>query len=183
MQSFDKYRAMAVLFWRYRFVLQMIELCIGLFALVLKGGLWTMTETKYGKYIITRPKQEALERVPWSDAVAVSMFVDEEVVEGAYYLMGAWFYKVTGRGSPPEEHTHDFDEYLGFLGTNPDDPYDLGGEVELWLGGEKHILTESCAVFVPAGLAHAPIYFRRVDRPIWYFATGPTQKYAKDIKK
>ena len=26
-----------------------------------------------------------------------------------------------------------------FFGTNPDDFYDLGGEVELWLGDEKHI--------------------------------------------
>jgi hypothetical protein len=96
-----------------------------------------MAESKYGKYIVTRPKAEMLKRK--TDF---------------------------SRGSPPEEHDHDFDEYLGFLGTNPDDVYDLGGEVEVWLGGEKHLITETCAIFIPAGLKHAPIYFRRVDRPI-----------------
>jgi len=59
----------------------------------------------------------------------------------------------------------------------------LGGEVELWLGDEKHILTESCVVFAPAGIAHCPVYFRRVDRPIWFFATGPQKTYEKDEKE
>jgi len=149
-----------------------------------------MAETKYGKYIVTRPKQmprppgitdEEIKRR--EEFFKVPMYIDEEVVPGAYYLMGAYWSKVTGRGSPAEEHDHDFDEYLVFLGTNPDDPHDLGGEIEFWLGGEKHIITETCAVFIPAGVKHAPIYFRRIDRPIWYLATGPTNKYKKEISE
>jgi hypothetical protein len=26
-------------------------------------------------------------------------------------------------------------------------------------------------------MKHAPIYFRRIDTPIWYLATGPTPMY------
>ena len=147
-----------------------------------------MTETKYGKYIVTRPKErprppgvtdEELKRR--EEFFTVPFYVDEEVVPGAYYFMGAYWTKVTGKGSPAEEHDHEFDEYLAFLGTNPDDPHDLGGEVEFWLGGEKHILTETSVIFIPAGTKHAPIYFRRIDRPIWYLATGPTNQYKKEI--
>jgi hypothetical protein len=69
-----------------------------------------------------------------------------------------------------EVHFHRHEEYYMFLGTNPDDPEDLGGELELWLGigryAEKFIITKSTAVRMPPGLAAHPMVFRRVDRPI-----------------
>ena len=34
-------------------------------------------------------------------------------------------------------HTHPYDEKYLFIGTNPDDPDDLGGEVEYWLGEKE----------------------------------------------
>lgn len=147
-----------------------------------------MAGTKYGKHIIDRPKAGMgppgltdEEKKAREEYYTVPIYVDNEVVPGAFYFMAAWWKKITGKGSPAEEHDHEFDEYLIFLGTNPEDPNDLGGEVELWLGGEKHILTKSCAIFVPAGLKHAPIYFKRIDRPIWYLATGDIKMYKKEI--
>jgi len=147
-----------------------------------------MAESKYGINIVDKsrgrtgpPGLPEEEHKKMEEHVRFPLYVDEDVVPGSYYFMAAWWKKVTGKGSPAEEHDHDFDEYLVFLGTNPEDPDDLGGEVELWIGGEQHMLTKSCAIFIPAGTKHAPIYFRRVDRPIWYLATGPTEKYKKQI--
>jgi len=146
-----------------------------------------MSEAKYAKYIIDRakegfgPPETSEEAKRRKEHVEFPLYVDEEMVPGAYYFMAAWWKKITGEGSPAEEHDHEFDEYLVFLGTNPGDPNDLGGEVELWIGGEKHMITRSCAVFIPAGLKHAPIYFRKIERPIWYLATGPTDKYKKEL--
>jgi len=73
--------------------------------------------------------------------------------------------------------THDFDEILGFCGTNFDDPTDLCGEIELWLGDEPQILTKSCIVFIPRGLVHCPLRIKRVDRPIFHFGTGTSGMY------
>jgi mannose-6-phosphate isomerase-like protein (cupin superfamily) len=142
-----------------------------------------MVKNKYDKNFISEPKPGDQHKD--TDLVKFPFYVDAEVVPGAYYLMAASFLGTTGQGAPPVEHTHDFNEYLIFLGTNQKDPRDLGGEVEVWLGGEKHIITKSCAVFVPAGTKHAPIYFKRIDTPIWYLATGTTPKYivAPDIKE
>lgn len=134
-----------------------------------------MAENKYDINFVSEPKPGDLHKD--SDLVKFPIYVDEEVVPGAYYFMAASFLGTTGQGSPDKEHEHDFDEYLIFLGTNQENPSDLGGEVEFWLGGEKHIITRSCAVFIPAGLKHAPIYFKRIDTPIWYLATGPTKTY------
>ena len=131
---------------------------------------------KYDKYFITEPKPGDDRHVD-TELVKFPIYVDSEVIEGANYFMAASHLGTTGRGAPPFEHTHDFDEYLVFLGTNQKDPRNLGAEVEFWIDGEKHIITKSSAVFIPAGIKHAPIYFKRIDTPIWYIATGPTKKY------
>jgi hypothetical protein len=41
---------------------------------------------------------------------------------------------------------------ITFYGSNPENPYDLGGEVELWLGDDKHIFTKSILVYVVKGM-------------------------------
>ena len=58
-------------------------------------------------------------------------------------------------------------EQTGFTLTK--DVYDLGGEIEFWLDDEQYMLTKSCMVYVPKGLKHCPIVFRRIDRPIFHF--------------
>ena len=67
-------------------------------------------------------------------------------------------------------HTHDCDEIWLFFGTNPKDNKDLGGEIEFWMGegdeAEKYTITEPSAVYVPAGVAHCPVYYKTVKRPI-----------------
>jgi hypothetical protein len=108
--------------------------------------------------------------------------MDSEVIEGAFHLACAWFWKASDKGMPGQAHTHDFDEYIAFYGTNPEDPYDLCGEVELWLGDEKHMLTKSCAVYIPKGLQHCPLIIRRVDRPIFHFSVAPAISYSKELR-
>lgn len=53
------------------------------------------------------------------------------------------------------------------IGTDPDNPLDLGGEVEFCLGPEmeKHIITTSDAVYLPADFIHGPWIIRNVTRP------------------
>ena len=64
---------------------------------------------------------------------------------------------------------HDFDELIGFFGSNQEDPYDLGGVVEIGIGGEMHRITRSTLIFVPAGLKHLPLSILEVKRPIFHF--------------
>lgn len=106
-------------------------------------------------------------------------FIDSRFVPGAFYAESVWFHEAS-EGSPPEHCHDDFDEMLMFWGSDPDRPHDLCGEVELWIGGEKYTITESAMVFVPRGVKHCPMYFRRVDRPILHASTGPMQSYSRD---
>lgn len=145
-----------------------------------------MAESKYGKYIITEtprqpshPQSRDIESdIPWCD----SLYIDGELggtVPGAYYLETCMVLRTGSIETLEVPHTHDFDEYLLFLGMNPEDQFDLAGEVELWLGDEKHIITRTCAVFAPAGLPHCPLIFHKVDRPFMFITTGPSLGYKR----
>jgi hypothetical protein len=142
-----------------------------------------MEKTKYGKYIITERKKDiklpeyrrgSMEAPP--QMATLMAYLDSEVVKGAFYTECVWFWQgsdVVG----VDTHEHDYDEVVGFFGTNPADAKDLGGEIEMWLGGEKHILTKSCLIFVPKGLKHCPLIIRKVNRPIFHFAVATAGIY------
>jgi hypothetical protein len=147
-----------------------------------------MAETKYGKYIITdysaRPQHDIREGDVFNEElhrIAVPLaYLDSKSLGSSFYVECMWYHSASDARVEP--HVHDFDEVLAFFGSDPADFHDLCGEVELWLGDEKHILTRSCMVFVPKGLQHCPLVFRRVDRPIFHFSAGPTLAYDKTVK-
>lgn len=106
-----------------------------------------MTESKYAKYILTRPKPErTVPRLP-EGAVTDIIYLDDEVIKGAFNVICAWFWP---RQEPltvvPDAHKHNTNEVVTFFGSNPDDPFDLCGEVEFWMEGERQTLTKSCLV-------------------------------------
>jgi hypothetical protein len=134
-----------------------------------------MAETKYGKYIITETPTNRDH-----PHVKITLLVNnelDEIVKGAFYLETSMVMQ-PDEGPKDKPHNHDFDEYLIFLGTDPEDPSELFGEIELWLGDEeKYTITKSCAVFVPKGLYHTPLLFKKVDKPIIMLHVGNTLHY------
>ena len=144
-----------------------------------KKGAWffrkkenDMAETKYGKYIVQELKAPFSEEynndyAKWAKRV---LWMDDKVVEGAFQMNVSWYLKAQEGQVPLEAHTHDPNEIIGFFGNNHEDPYDLGGEVELWLEDEKHLITRSSLIYIPGGMKHCPLILRRVDRPIFHFS-------------
>jgi hypothetical protein len=67
-------------------------------------------------------------------------------------------------------HIHSEAELLMHIGTNPDDPDDLGAEVELYMGPEleRHVITQTTVVFIPPNFIHAPWNPLKTTRP-WIF--------------
>ncbi len=69
-----------------------------------------------------------------------------------------------------EPHAHDFDQFLIFVGGDIKNMTDLGGKVELTLGEnkkglKKFVFTTATTVYVPAGLLHGPLNFKKVNNP------------------
>jgi hypothetical protein len=105
--------------------------------------------------------------------------LDEKKVSGIpFFTDCAWVWPKPGDiVMEGKAHTHDFDEIITVFGTNPDDPRDLCGEVEFWLEDEKHIIKNSCIIYVPKGTKHCPIIFKNVQRPIFHYIVGDAGQY------
>ena len=134
--------------------------------------------SEYSKYIVQELK------APFSDEINAAysrfatriLWIDEDVVPGAFQMNVSW-YREPARHAP-EPHTHEDDEIIGFFGGNASDPYNLNGEVEMWMGDQKNMLTRSTLLFAPSGMKHCPLIIHRADRPIFHFSivTGGTYR-------
>ncbi|MDR1300013.1 MAG: hypothetical protein LBJ84_07185 [Oscillospiraceae bacterium] len=98
------------------------------------------------------------------------LWIDGDAVPGAFQMNTAWYYAVPERDPVFTEHSHDCDELIGFFGSNPDDPYDLGGAIEFSVNSEARRLTRSTLIFMPGGLAHNPMRILEVSAPIFHFS-------------
>jgi mannose-6-phosphate isomerase-like protein (cupin superfamily) len=140
-----------------------------------------MAELKYQKYILTDLKlpEEVQERAAeYNERATRVLWLEDWVIKGAPSIISSWYWKATEIEGTPS-HKHDFDEVLGFFGSDPKNPHDLGGEVELWLEDEKYIIKNSCLIFIPKGLRHCPLRVVKVDRPIFFLAVSTTSEYVK----
>lgn len=127
-----------------------------------------MAETKYGKYFFTAP-------MPGGETRKIIADINGDLVPGSNRYLVNWVFpspdELFGVSSWDQishgPHIHKSAEILMHLGTNPDDPFDLGAEVELCMGPEmeKHIITKSTVIYIPPNFVHCPWTIKRVDRP------------------
>ena len=147
------------------------------------------TEGKYGGQIVqeltsmfTQPSKFNDIYKQWGDRL---LYMDSHVVPGAFQMNTTWYVNAPDFYPLPfhDEHVHDFDELVGFIGSNPEDKYDLGGVIEIGINGELHRLTKSSIIFMPAGMKHLPLSILELHRPILHFSVSmnPTY-YAKSTK-
>ena len=125
-----------------------------------------MENTKYGKYFLSYDGEQ---KFPLGNILAK---FDDSIVKGsnAYFLhwvmpdvdINADAFQI---GHPP--HIHKSAELLFHIGTNPEDPTDLGAEIEFSMGEEmeKHVITKTTVVYIPPNVVHAPWRPLRIDRP------------------
>ncbi|OGO06531.1 MAG: hypothetical protein A2Y92_05815 [Chloroflexi bacterium RBG_13_57_8] len=152
-----------------------------------------MPAPKCAKYIVTDTREYTPEEVPKIQemikkspvASTVKLFrllwMDDRKVKGAsLYMECIWLWEgKTTSGMTEEPHVHDFDEVIGFIGSDENNPKELGARMEIILGDETHFLTKSCLVHIPAGLKHCPLTFREVNRPVFFFTLAPISRYGR----
>ena len=128
-----------------------------------------MASSKYEKYVLKEPKVT----FPARGTTSQPTFGLDEALMSGFEKIDCNFNFVAilaphVLADPP--HKHDCDEILFFISTDPENTADLGGEVEVALGEdwEKNVITSSAVICLPAGVQHAPLYVRKVDRPFYF---------------
>ncbi len=128
-----------------------------------------MSATDHSKYIVSERRRDSRDAAlpPGVDPLSITdtkshrkiLSLDDYVLKGSLYTEAVWMWPggsdVYPETAEPEPHCHDYDEILGFFGTDFSDPYDLGGEIELWLEDEKFLLTKTCSHLRAQG--HVPL--------------------------
>jgi len=140
-----------------------------------------MAELKYEKYILTDlqlPEPQQTRAAEYAKRATRILWLEDFVIQGAPSIILSWYWKATEEPGTPA-HTHDFDEVVGFIGSDPQNPQELYGEVEFWLEDEKYLLTKSCLILCPKGLKHCPLRVVRADKPMLFIAVSMSTKYSK----
>jgi hypothetical protein len=95
-------------------------------------------------------------------------FMSNELVPGSnVYIEMGWVYSMPDPNPHIPEHSHsDSDEFVLHIGSDVNNPEDLGGEIEFVVGGEPLKINKTSALYVPKGIVHGPLTFKKVDRPM-----------------
>ena len=128
-----------------------------------------MTDYKYSQYFLHELPKERREK-GFGRISSMVAFTDADIIQGSQYfsvmVMGPEATKMAGHGP----HVHQDPELLVALGTDPDNPRDLGAEMEMCMGPEmeSHIINESTMIYIPANFIHCPFSILRVIRPFLF---------------
>jgi len=108
------------------------------------------------------------------------VWLDGAKLRGAPYMEAVWFHERNDDG--PENHAHEFDELIGFLGSDPQHPDELHGDLTMLINGETVPFSKSCVIYIPRGMTHSPILVPRLDRSVIHFSGGNGGDYARRDK-
>jgi hypothetical protein len=121
---------------------------------------------KYDQYI-SNPPHTRMSMKHDGSVVFNGLFVGKQILNYDFTFGHQIVTKPFKGDNPP--HTHNFQEFLAWYGTNPDDPLDFGGsEVVFYMGKEleKYVFTKPTVISLPPGLVHCPLEITKIKRPI-----------------
>jgi hypothetical protein len=123
----------------------------------------------YYKNLVTKPKYEA--RTEFDDVKGrqypTMTFMSNELVPGSnVYIEMGWVYAMPDPNPHIPKHSHDnSDEFILHIGSDYKNPEDLGGEIELVVGGQPFKINKTSAIYIPKGVVHGPLTWKSVTRP------------------
>ena len=127
-----------------------------------------MAEFKYNKNLVKIPAREVDAGSDVKGRTNPTLtYMSNELVPGSnIYIELGWIWEVPDPNPHIFAHSHDdYDEVVLHIGADPQNPEYLGGEIEFEVGGEKLIVDKTSALYVPKGVKHGPVTWRRVTSP------------------
>jgi hypothetical protein len=140
-----------------------------------------IASSKYARYMVygTKPDQKRRDfMLPYDPRYVRPMaYIDETVIpdcefgcETLWLLPGE---KSKAGFQMMKEHALPYGTSIVFNAMNYPDITDLCAEVELWIGGEKHIINKSFGSYIPPGIKQGPMVIRNITKQIFYMMSYP----------
>jgi hypothetical protein len=106
----------------------------------------------------------------------ITAIVDDSLLKDSFFFSAMFMAPQYSTGIK-EAHLHPYDEILFFHGLDPDNPTELGWEMDLFLGDEfiRHTITKTSIIYLPKQFIHGPLV-TRMKKPVFHLFTvfGPT---------
>ena len=124
-----------------------------------------MAEINYEKNLVRKPVYEEGGGVKGRQA-PVMTYMSNQLVPGCnIYIELGWIYDIPQPNPHIFEHSHDYEEIVLHIGGDPDNPDDLGGEIEYYVGGQPLTFDKTTALYIPKGVKHGPIIWKKFRKP------------------
>lgn len=119
------------------------------------------------KYLVTKPIYEAGPKMEIKGRANPSMTLmsNKLIPDVNVYIEVGWIWEMPEPNPHIFEHTHEYNEILLHIGSDPQNPEDLGAEIEFWVDGKPLSFDKTSALFIPAGTKHGPVIWKRCTRP------------------
>jgi hypothetical protein len=89
---------------------------------------------------------------------------EDQVNASKIYLEFGWIWDIVEPNIGEMVHNR-VDEIVMHIGGEPENHEDLGADLEIGLGGELFTVSSSNAAFIPKGLRHGPVTWKKVRKP------------------
>jgi hypothetical protein len=127
-----------------------------------------MKKSPHKETLVLKPTYEVGRNIAVKGRLIPSMtFMSNEFVPGCnVYVEYGWIWEMPEPNPLIGEHTHDYDQIALHIGIDPKNPEDLGAEFEIVIDGEPVTINKTHSLYLPKGLKHGPVTWKRVDRPV-----------------
>jgi hypothetical protein len=127
-----------------------------------------MSKIDARKYFVEKPAYEVIASSPVKgrgDPGSMTLLSNKLIPGTNMYIEGGWVLDMPDPNPHIFEHTHDFDEIVIHIGSDAENPEELGGEITFYLDGQPLTINKTSAIFVPKGVKHGPLVWKGVTRP------------------
>ena len=128
-----------------------------------------MPKVDYDKYLVRKPAYEVGVQAVGKHKghqVPSMTYMSNGLVPGSNtYVEVSWIYDVPTPNPYVFEHAHNYNEIVMHIGSDPNDPEALGGEMTIEVEGQPLSFDRTTALFLPAGTKHGPLTWQKVTRP------------------
>ena len=144
--------------------------------------LVTPEESKYARFLVPRDPRRTLERHGFMrpldlDYCRPMAYIDQTVIPDAEFGCDTrWFLPGdTSRAGQVimDEHALPHGTSIACIAMNYDDITDLCAEVELWIGGEKHVINKGFWAYIPPNVSQGPLVVRGVQKQMFFQMSWP----------
>ncbi len=125
-----------------------------------------MAGVNYDQLITRIPDGEVIPPIMHRQIPSMTM-ISEALIPGVKnYMEGGWIYNTPEPNPGVYEMIHPkYDELIMLLSGDPDNPEELGAEIDFYVAGQPITINKTAAMFIPAGVGHGPLVYKKFDKP------------------